>query len=202
MRLSIVFALACICGSAAAQSRIIVDVEDAMLLPGESTTVTLSAAWPPSEYAFASIRTGIGMAIEAGSWSDLELIPVMDGPGTTAGTPAGGGVTGIFAWQFNFGPTGSEPDLSNPIPFWRGTYTAPDMVPTPMELEFTTMTTQFEVYFMPRSLETTSYLDELTEGTGVIRVVPAPGPVAMLLAGGCWAGRRRRGIPGGTWRSR
>jgi hypothetical protein len=174
-----------------AQSAVLIDVEDTTLLPGQSTTVTLSAAWPPSEYAMAVIATELQMPIDAGAWSDLEILGRMDGPGATAGAPSDHGVSGIFAAQINFGPSGWMPDRSNPIAFWRGTFTAPDMVASPYEFDLTTLTTRFDVYTMPDSVETRSYLAGLVEGRETIRVVPAPASLA-LLAGGGWAAFRRR----------
>lgn len=191
MRIAIL-ALACCAATAAAQSEVIMTIDDTTLRPGESTVVTLSAAWPPSEYAFASIRTAIDASVDVGVWSDLEVIPVMDGPGATPGVASGSDVAGIFAWQVNFPPAGAEPDFSNPIRFWRGTYTAPDVVSAPIDVELTTMTSEFEVYFMPRSLETRSYLGGLVEGSGVIRVIPAPMSAMVLGLGGVLAVRRRR----------
>lgn len=180
-------------GPALAQSAILIDIDNPTLRPGESTTVTLWAAWPEHEYAFARTMTNLETSVGSEGWSDFELIPPMLFVGTTPGEASATGVDGIFAWQVNFSPAGHEPDRSNPIDFWRATYTAPLDVSSPMAIDLSTRTTEFEVYFMPDSLETHSYLDELTEGSATIHVIPAPASVLVLGIGvGCSWRRRRR----------
>jgi hypothetical protein len=177
---------------AVAQSAVLIDIEDTTLLPGQSTMVTLSAAWPPSEWAMAVIVTDLGMPDGAGVWTDLVGLGAMRGPGATPGVASEGGVSGIVATQLNFGPSGWMPDRSNPIAFWRGTFTAPDVVASPYEFDLTTMTSRFDVYIRPDSVEMRSYLPGLAEGRETIRVVPAPASLAVIAMGGVLASRRRR----------
>ena len=179
-------------GGAFAQSAVLVEIDDTTLEPGQSTTVMLSAAWPSAEYAFAVIGTGIMMPDGVGAWSDMELIPVMDGPGTSPGVATSQGVNDILGAQLNFGPGGFEPDFSNPIRFWRGTFTAPDIVATAYEFDLTTITSRFEVYIEPMSHESRSYLADVVEGRETIRVIPAPASLALLGLSGLVLGRRRR----------
>lgn len=174
-----------------AQSAVLIDIDNPTLRPGESTTVTLWAAWPEHEYAFARTMTNLETSVGSEGWSDFELIPPMLFVGTTPGEASATGVDGIFAWQVNFSPAGHEPDRSNPIDFWRATYTAPFDVSSPMAIDLSTRTTEFEAYFMPDSLETHSYLDGLVEGSATIHVIPAPAGAFALGIGIALAGRRR-----------
>lgn len=177
---------------AMSQSAILIDIEDDTLLPGQSTTVTLWAAWPDHEYAFARTMTSLETSVGSEGWSDFELIPPMLFVGTTPGEASATGVDGIFAWQGNFPPAGSETDRSNPIEFWRAKYTAPLDVPLPLSIDLATRTTEFEVYFRVWEIETHSYLDELVEGSATIHVIPAPAGVLGLGIGvGCFSRRRR-----------
>lgn len=181
------------CGAAClAQSAVHIDVEDTTLLPGQNTTVTLSAAWPPSEWAMAGIVADLMMPDGAGAWSEMEVLGAMRGPGSTSGVAAGDGVAGIIAAQLNVGPTGFMPDRSNPIAFWRATFTAPADVGAPYEFDLTTLTSRFDVYIMPDSMATRSYLDGLTEGRQTIHVVPTPASVTLLATGALASLRRRR----------
>ena len=178
---------------AMSQSAILIDIEDDTLLPGQSTTVTLWAAWPEHEYAFARTMTNFETSVGSEGWSDFELIPPMLFVGTTPGEASATGVDGIFAWQNNFPPAGGETDRSNPIDFWRATYTAPLDVSSPMSIDLATRTTEFEVYFRVWEIETHSYLHELAEGSATIHVIPAPACVLGLGIGvGCFSRRRRR----------
>lgn len=179
---------------AMSQSAILIDIEDDTLLPGQSTTVTLWAAWPEHEFAFASTRTSLETSVGSQGWSDIEIVPPMDGPGTTPGTPSATGIDDITVWQLNFCPTGPYcPTQDNPIEFWQATYTAPADVGAAFDVDLLTRTTAFEVYFKPQSLETHSYLDVLTEGSATIHVIPAPASVLGLGIGvGCFSRRRRR----------
>ena len=185
------FAILIPTSTALAQSSVIIDVESSVLMPGESTTVTMWAAFPTSEFAMAGIATDLLSSIVGEGWSDLELVRPMDsGPGTTPGAPVAWGVEGILAGQIYFPPDPSL-DPSNPIAFWRAIYTAPPEVATPMEVELSTRTSQFMVYTRPEGTAL-SFLDGLVEGGATIHVVPAPVGAVVL---GVWVlatGRRRR----------
>ena len=163
-----------------------------MLLPGQSTTVTLWAAFPSSMLAMAGIVTDLESSEGDLGWSDLRLIPPMNGPGTSTGVLGGTGVAGIIAGQLNFPGTGWGPDGSNPISFWRATFTAPAEVATPFDVSLSTITSRFDVYFSRDSIESRSFLEGLTEGQATIHVVPAPAGAVVLGLGVLVAGRRRR----------
>lgn len=175
-------------------SAILIDVEDDTLLPGQSTTVTLWAAWPEHEFAFARTKTNLWTSVGSEGWSGFELIPPMDFVATSAGESSVAGVDGIFAWQVNLCATAPRcPLRDNPIAFWQATYTAPAFVASGFNVDLTTRTTEFDVYFMPESLETVSYLGNVVEGEATIRVIPAPASIAVL--GGLLVFARRRREP-------
>ncbi|MEO1007095.1 MAG: PEP-CTERM sorting domain-containing protein [Planctomycetota bacterium] len=187
-------ALVAVAGMAAAASAqsISIDPASSTIGPGESVVVTLSAGFGPDDFAVAGVATDFISSVGSTGWSDLALIAPMDGPGTSAGAPSGTGVDGIVAGQLNFPPAGIYADSSNPIAFWQATYTAPDMVDTPFDVDLSTRTSRFDVYLDMMSSLSESRLGDLTEGSGVIRVVPAPASLALLGLGGLAAARRRR----------
>lgn len=172
-------------------AEIVFDVDSDTLLPGQSTTVTLSAVWPADEYAFARTMTELISSSGSEGFSDWALIPPMDFAATSPGEASPIGIDGIVAWQNNVFPAGSGPDFSNPIAFWRATYTAPADVATAFDVDLTTHTSEFEAYVRPQSFDTRSYLDGLVEGNATIRVIPAPASVTVL-GGAALMIRRRR----------
>ncbi|MEO1278168.1 MAG: hypothetical protein AAFV77_04350 [Planctomycetota bacterium] len=173
---------------ALAQGAVIIEVDDDTLLPGQSTTVTLSAQW--TDYAMCCVFTDLVASTGDAGWSDLALIAPMDGPGTSEGVLAPIGVDDIIAGQLNF-PPGSFPPPPNPLPFWRATYTAPDDVIAPFDVDLTTETSLFEVYVERGTQETRDLLPGLVEGSATIRVIPAPASVTVLALG-LITNRRRR----------
>lgn len=181
--------------AALAQSSVIIDVEDAVLMPGESTTVTLRGAivqW--EDYALAFVATNLFSSTGSDGWSDMELIRPMDFIGTSPGLVASMGVEGIQAAQPNW-PIGSGADTSNPIAFWRATYTAPLDASTPFDVVLSTRSSEYAVYLGRESTVSVSRLSTLTEGSATIHVIPAPaGPVVLGVGAlGVFAtGRRRR----------
>ncbi|MFI4915975.1 MAG: MYXO-CTERM sorting domain-containing protein [Phycisphaerales bacterium JB060] len=182
--------LAAATAPARAQS-IQIDIADATLFPGESTTITLSASYGAGDYAVAGIATEVVDLLGRGGFSDLQLIAPMDGPGTSAGSVAAGGIEGIIAGQLNVPPAGIYADPTSPIAFWSMTFTVGD-IGTREILDLETRTTRFDVYpDMTRALSE-SRLDELTEGRGSILLVPTPGSAAVLGLGLLAIGRRRR----------
>ncbi|MFI4917434.1 MAG: hypothetical protein ACIAS6_13130 [Phycisphaerales bacterium JB060] len=171
---------------------IVLDIENDTLRPGQSTTVTLSAAWPEHEFAMGYVWTSLETSVGSVGWSGLELVAPMDGPGTTPGARSTAGIDGIVAGQLNYCPASPYcPTMDNPIAFWRATYTAPVDVGAGFDVDLRTRTTGFEVYFAERVLETHGYLDELVEGQATIHVVPAPASALVLIGVAC-SGRRRR----------
>lgn len=174
-----------------AQPAITIDVENPVLLPGESTTVTLLAGFDPSDYAMNGVDTDFVTTVGSEGWSDAQLVAPMDGPGTTRGLPSATGYDEIIAGQLNFPATGGIfADPTNPIAFWRATYTAPTDVTMPLEVDLSTMTRRYTVFIASSSASSESRIDELVEGAATIRVVPAPASSLVLAAG--LAGVRRR----------
>ncbi|MEO1279107.1 MAG: hypothetical protein AAFV77_09140 [Planctomycetota bacterium] len=189
LRAALLIASATATGAALAQPSLIFEVDDPVLLPGESTTVRLFAGFDPRDFAIAGVATSVFAS--GGGWSDLTLIAPMDGPGTSTGAASGSGVDGILAGQLNFPATGGiYADDTNPIAFWQATYTA-DVVTDPTIVDIRTETTRYDVYVERGSAQSESRLDELIEGAATIEVIPAPAS-AVVLAGGVLVLRRRR----------
>ncbi|MFI4916093.1 MAG: hypothetical protein ACIAS6_06255 [Phycisphaerales bacterium JB060] len=177
-------------GTALAQYEITIDVDNPVLRPGESTTVTMLAGFDPIKYAMAGIATDLVASTGSLGLSDAALVSPMDGPGTTAGSPSATGYDGIIAGQLNFFNV-SYADPTNPIAFWEATYTAPVDVTNPFDVDLSTMTSRYDVYPEMQRASSESQLSELVEGAATIRVIPAPAS-ASLLAVGLLAMRRRR----------
>ena len=179
-----------ISSTALAQSSVIIDVADPVLMPGQSTTVTLWAAFPAREYAMAQVALDLLTSVDIESWSHLELLPPMNRPGSTPGSLTSFGIDGIVAGQINSPVTGALQD--NPIAFWRARYTAPTDVGSSFDVHLSTLTSQFDVYIESRRPDTRSYLSTLTEGQATIHIIPAPAGAVVLGFGVLVAGRRRR----------
>lgn len=191
MRSSATATLLAIAGTALAQPAITIEVESPVLMPGESTLVTMWAGYGGTDFAVAGLETSLLTSVGSDGWSDPVLIPQMDGPGTTAGTASVTGYDGIVAGQLHrpFESSFAVPD--NPIAFWQATYTAPTDVAAPVTVDLSTMTARYVVWVDQFSPFSESRLDDLTEGAATIRVVPTPAS-ALVLAGGVLAMRRRR----------
>lgn len=183
-------ALAALPATALAQYEITIDVENPALLPGESTTVTLYAGFDPTKYAMAWIITDFHTSVGSDGWSDAMVLDPMRGATTSPGTPSATGFDAIAAGQFNLF-SHSYADPTNPIAFWEATYTAPLDVVAPFEMDLSTMTSRYDVYFDKQSESSESHLADLVEGAATIHIVPAPAS-ALVLAGGVLAMRRRR----------
>ncbi|MEQ8844513.1 MAG: hypothetical protein RIB58_06635 [Phycisphaerales bacterium] len=168
-----------------------IEIANPTLTPGESTLITLTASYPAGDYAVAGIATELVVNQIQGGLSDLQLIAPMDGPGTSAGTPGPGGITGIFAGQLNFPPAGIFADDSNPIAFYSAMYTWDGSLSGPVLLDIETRTSRFDVYVERDSARSESRLDGLIEGRGRI-VIPAPAGTLVLGIGALALGRRRR----------
>jgi hypothetical protein len=151
-----------------------------------STTITLSATFAPTDWAFAGARLDLHSS-EPG-WSDIETLSVH--PGQRAGElqPGGRTVAGISVGQlYGFGFT---PDPDNPIAMWRGTFEVTDFAPRDVTLA--TSTERFDVY--PEDLGPLPPFEPRTpiDVEAAIRVIPAPGPLARLGLAVLATARRRR----------
>ncbi len=194
MKTVALFAVAGIAAAASAQS---VGIEVAypagqdFLNPGESATVTLSAGYGGTDYAFGAILTNFISSVGSEGWSDLAVLEPLT-TGSNPGSPSGTGVDGIIAGQIHFPLAGIFADDTNPIAFWSATYTAPAVVETAFDVDLSTRTSRFDVYVDRDRSASESRLADLAEGAGVISVVPAPASLALLGLGGLAAARRRR----------
>jgi hypothetical protein len=173
---------------------VIIDIDQPVLMPGESTTVTLLAGFDSDEdFAMGGVLTSL--RVDAGgiditpAWTDVRLVGAMEGPGTTTGTPVDGGFAGILAGQIHdpFWPRFT--DTSDPIVFWEATFSAPTDAGA-FTVDLSTITDRFDVYIARDSSRSESRLDGLTEGSGTITVVPAPAGAFALT--GLLVRRRRR----------
>jgi len=166
-------------------------VDDATLLPGQSTTIRLEASFDAArDYCIGAIVTWVDSSAGAQGLSDLRLVGALAGPGTSAGAITERGVRGILAGQLH-GLGGIYGDPSNPIAFWEATYTAPIDVAEAFEVVLETRTSRFDVYPWRDSARTESRLDGFQDDVATISVVPAPAGATVLL-GALLAGHRRR----------
>jgi hypothetical protein len=94
----------------------------------------------------------------------------MDGLFTSSGVASPTGFDGIVARQLHFPPHPTT-DPSNPIAFWRATYTAPAVAPRPFDIVLGTSTTAYDVYFSSDRTDTISELAGLEEGAAIIQVI-------------------------------
>lgn len=186
-----VLVVGCSAAISLAQAEVRIASDKSELLPGESAIVSMYAAFPSTEYAFAAIVTDLISSTGSTGWSDYGIPRTLRAPGWSDGTPTMTGIEQIAAAQIHLPPAGPLPDESNPILFWEGTYTAPNDVSTPFDLTLATQTTRFEIYFSIDEFGTRSHLPVLIEGEATIHVVPAPASFALLLLGGLTAPRRR-----------
>ena len=178
--------------TALAQPAITIDVQNPVLRPGESTMVTMRGGYARPDYAVAGIDTDLVTSVGSTGWSDAAIVPPMNGPATTAGSPSATGYDGIIAGQLNFIGAAIYADPSNPIAFWQATYTAPMDAAAPFDIDLSTMTSRYDVYVSRESSRSVSRLADLVEGSGTIRVIPAAPTASALLLGGLLATRRRR----------
>ena len=112
----------------------------AALAAGATATITVLCAFSPGvgqlvstpigPYPVWGLESG-GFSIQGsgGQWAGLSLLPPLNFPfGTTAGTAAGGNVSGVI-WGTGFVPPAS-PSTVNPTPIWRGSFTMPSVSAT------------------------------------------------------------------------
>jgi hypothetical protein len=179
--------------TALAQPAITIDIDNPVLLPGESTVVTLWAGFDADDYAMAGLETSLVTSVGSEGWSDLRLVEPMDGPGTSSGGAVASGIEAIIAGQLHIPWHGFDADASNPIAFWEATYTASRDVEKPIDIDLLTTTSRYDVYVLRDTARAEPRLTDLVEGAATIRVIPAtPTASALLLALGAVAARRRR----------
>ncbi len=191
IRMATIAAVLALAGTVLAQPAITIDVESPVLRPGESTTVTLLAGYGGTDYAVAGLATNLVTSVGSEGWGAATLVAPMAGPGTSAGVASATGWDGIVAGQLNFIGASIYADPTNPIAFWRATYTAPVDAAAPFDVDVSTMTTKYDVYVARDRSTSESRLADLVEGSATIRVIPAPAS-ALVLVAGVLAGRRRR----------
>ncbi|MGD1915255.1 MAG: hypothetical protein ACFCBV_03595 [Phycisphaerales bacterium] len=199
LRTAPLISLAAVSGAAFAQPAITIQIDDPVLLPGESTTVTMFAGYGRGDYAVAGIETDFVTSVGSDGWSDVRLLAPMGGPGTAPGGASPSGFDGILAGQVNFPDPDLYADPTNPIAFWQATYTAPIDAGAAFDIDLSTVTRRYDVYFTSSSSRSESRLDELVEGSGTITVVPAPASAVVLAFGAlCFRRRRRPNSTGGV----
>ena len=192
-----IIALVASAGAAHAQTiGIAFDIDQPVLAPGESTTVTLAARFDDADYAVAGLGLDLlfdsPIADPRRHWSDLQLVPPFDGPDPGVGTPTDTAIEGIIAGQLNFPPAMIFADPTNPIAFWRGTFTAPLDAGRFYEVDLLTEVSRFDVYINRDSSTSESRLDVLVEGEATISVVPVPAGIGALALGMAAALTHRR----------
>ncbi len=191
-RIATTAAVLALAGTALAQYEITIDVENPVLRPGESTTVTLHASFDPSLWAMAGVAGDLLSSVGSTGFSDAMIPDPMTIPRgvVTPGEATDRGFEGFVANQINFFNV-MYADPTNPIPFWTATYTAPADTAAPFDVELMTATTRYDVFWSRGSAGSESHLADLVEGSATIRVIPAPAS-ALVLALGAVAVRRRR----------
>lgn len=177
-------------GAAIGQSdRLFFEVSNDIGPSRPSAVVTLWATHDPRDFAVAAM--GGGLEASEGTWSDIAIVPPMDGPVTTPGTVVDARrVEGIIAGQLHFIGAGIYADPSNPIAVWRGEIEVLDF--TPRTIGLASLINRFDVYVSAESSFIDSRLSTLEQAAGTIRVVPAPASGAILVLGVLTAAGRRR----------
>jgi hypothetical protein len=157
-----------------------------------SATVEVWAVFDPQYYAFAHAAFDRSATADPGGFSNPERM--LDAPESSDGVvdPTGDRVVGIVVRQLHF-PGHLLADSSNPILAWRVTWSTSDF--TPRSIDLGTATSVFDLYINKAGV-LDHYIDQFTEGSGVIHVVPTPSAAAALLAFATVLSRRRRLIGG------
>lgn len=149
-----------------------VRVDRPVLEPGELARVVLAPTfdtgrdWAMAVVGFDLVAPRMGQGI-----SDLSGIAPWSISSAGVLVYCDIGVCGFLAGQLNFPSAGIYADPSSPLPAFGFTYTAQD-VSEPTEVIFQTQTDAFRVYPSRESSESASRLDEFTEGSATILVVP------------------------------
>ena len=168
-----------------------IDLSKRRLALGERTTVTLSIAPPPGDYAVAAVGWNIH-ATEDG-WSDQRML--LTDPGQTPGTILGSSILGISAGQL--ATLGYDPTPGR-IEVWSAKFTKLETGGRTVDLM--TETSRFLVYPTKAGLPASEPRDLPAEGRASIEFIPAPGAIAVLSLSGLAAARRRRPQVGGLQR--
>ncbi|NRA58097.1 MAG: hypothetical protein HRU13_08315, partial [Phycisphaerales bacterium] len=79
LRTASLIPLAAASGIASAQPAISIQIDEPVLLPGESTTVTLLAGFDPALFAMAGVATDLVTSVGSEGWSDAMRVAPMDG---------------------------------------------------------------------------------------------------------------------------
>lgn len=173
----------------------------------QSTTITVSAKFDDSvDHAFASglfdlVGTDPNGPGTAGvNWTANSRITPFDFTGTSDGVLTGTGATGVLPGQLHFPLGGTYGDTMNPVAVWTIDYTATDFS-SDRVMPLVTITSPgpkgFWVYeSMSGSSSRQIDAGTLMEGSGMIRIVPAPATFGLLgLAAATLCVRRRRISP-------
>jgi hypothetical protein len=191
MRIARIGALgaACLSGPALAQFNTFDIRVSNVISPGQpSATVEVWAVWDPDQYAVATVAFSLMGEADPGDFSDPERMLKMAGTEDGDVAPDGDSVLGIIARQLHF-DGGIFADTANPILVWRATWSTLEF--TPRSIDLASVTTKFDLYINDAGASD-HFLDEFIEGSGVIQVVPAPAPLAVLALLGPGAARRNR----------
>ena len=176
---------------ALAQPAITIEVQDPVLMPGESTVVTMFAGFDPSDYAMAGVSGDFLSSVGSTGFTDAMILDPMTIPRgvVTPGEATSRGFEGLIASQLNFHDIRADP--TNPIAFWQATYTAPLDASVPFEVALSITTTRYDVYMWRDSSSSESRLADLVEGSATIRVIPAPASTLVVAIGVLAVCRRR-----------
>jgi hypothetical protein len=154
-----------------------------------SATVEVWASFNPGLYAFAMASFDVLASTDQGRFSDpfLPLKFPSDYEGDIA--PDGDSVTGVNAGQIHFWNGGPYADTSNPILIWSVIWSTSKFAPRTIDLG--TLTREFWVY-EDAGGGGEDFINDFTEGAGMIHVVPGPGILAVLGLVAPLASPRRR----------
>ncbi|MFG0286152.1 MAG: hypothetical protein ACF8R7_17180 [Phycisphaerales bacterium JB039] len=180
-----ILALAAALPAAAQDQGWIIRFDQAEVTPADPVFwVECWAYFPKDDYAFAGARYNLHASEEGWGYGEFLLAGLIDPPPIVSGKT----VRGIVAAQLNFPPGGIYADPANPIAVWRQMFEVTDF--TARELTFHTETHMGAIY--PERESTVAEQRPWAEGAGAIRVVPAPGAIALGMLGALTATRRRR----------
>ncbi|UYV13344.1 MAG: hypothetical protein NCW75_03445 [Phycisphaera sp.] len=148
-----------------------IQVDRPVLEPGEFARVILAPAFDTSrDWAMAAVSFDLAAPRMGEGISGLSGMPPWDSmPSSPIRCDIG--LCGFLAGQLNFPAADIYADPSSPLPAFEFSYMAPD-VSEPAEVVFETRTNRFDVYPDRESSVSASRLDEFTEGSATILVVP------------------------------
>ena len=147
-------------------------VDPPVIEPGQTAEIELRAGFDGDrDYAMHAVFMSLLCSSGGDAFSGIDLISPLDGVGTSAGAATPLGVEGIVAGQRNIPTADLYADPTNPIPFWRGTYTAGPVVGATQAVEVRTETTRYAVYPFRRGEFPESRLNEFDETAATLRIV-------------------------------